>query len=79
MFIAKTPNAEDFPDYDLKDYAYQPGLYTDNPFLDEKYLKRLRNLEPARRKQLLEGDWSTFFGQFFDWSPALHITEMEPA
>jgi hypothetical protein len=47
----------------------------DNPHIDRKYVRRLEGIEdPARRKAMLEGDFSAFAGQVFqEWDPARHI------
>ena len=79
FFIDKTPNADEYPNYDSAEYAFQPGLYTDNPYLSPRYLKRLKQLEPARRKQLLEADWTVFSGQYFEnFSKTTHMVAAEP-
>jgi hypothetical protein len=34
----------------------------------------LLQLEPGRRNQLIDGDWSTFVGQHFEmFNPAIHV------
>jgi hypothetical protein len=47
----------------------------DNPHIDRKYLRRLEGIEdPARRKAMLNGDFSAFAGQVFEeWSAERHI------
>jgi hypothetical protein len=47
----------------------------DNPHIDRKYLRRLEGIEdPARRKAMLDGDFSAFAGQVFqEWSADRHI------
>jgi hypothetical protein len=47
----------------------------ENPHIDRKYLKRLEGIEdPARRKAMLDGDFSAFAGQVFqEWSADRHI------
>lgn len=37
--------------------AFIRSLATDNPFLPQNYIEVLRQLPPAERKRLLEGDW----------------------
>lgn len=40
----------------------------DNEFImnnDQNYVKRLENLPPERRAQMLDGDWNVFSGLFF--------------
>jgi hypothetical protein len=77
FFIEKKPDIEEYPDYDPTDYGYIPGRLTDNPYLDVKYEKRLKQLGQVRRKQLLEGDWSSFDGQFFALDSSIHVVDME--
>jgi hypothetical protein len=79
FFIDKNPSSEEFPDYLPDDYAFMPGLLQDNPYLSPRYLRRLLQLEPARRDQLIDGDWSKFVGMFFDrFSLTQHVVAMEP-
>jgi hypothetical protein len=74
FFIDKNPDPDEFPDYMPEDYAFMPGLLQDNPYLAPSYLRRLLQLEPGRRNQLIDGDWSTFVGQHFEmFNPAIHV------
>ncbi|MNM44921.1 Terminase-like family protein [compost metagenome] len=56
-----------------------PAKVQDNPALleaDPNYIVRLMQLPEQERKQLLEGDWDTFAGQYFsEFSRALHVIE----
>lgn len=54
--------------------AFVPSKATDNPHIDRSYLKFLNALPERRRRQLRDGDWDTFEGQFFDeWNRDLHV------
>jgi len=56
-----------------------PATIYDNAALmenDPNYLVRLMSLPDEERKQLLEGDWDTFAGQYFsEFSRAIHVIE----
>jgi hypothetical protein len=56
-----------------------PATVFDNPTLlkgDPDYVNRLRALPYKERKALLEGNWDSFEGQFFDmWDPLIHVIE----
>jgi hypothetical protein len=55
-----------FPKYDPRLYAFVDATLDDNPYLPKGYRKSLEQLPEMRRRQLLEGDWNAFSGQFFD-------------
>jgi hypothetical protein len=56
--------------------AFVPAKATDNPHIDPSYLKFLNALPERRRRQLRDGDWDTFEGQFFEaYSRATHVIE----
>ncbi|MEC0139723.1 terminase family protein [Paenibacillus macerans] len=56
-----------------------PAKVQDNPKLlevDPNYIVRLMQLPEQERKQLLDGDWDTFAGQYFsEFSRSLHVVE----
>lgn len=56
-----------------------PAKVSDNQELiknDPDYVARLMRLPDKERRQLLDGDWDTFAGQYFDeWSRAIHVVE----
>lgn len=58
---------------------FVPAKVQDNPALlanDPNYIVRLMQLPEQERKQLLDGDWDTFSGQYFsEFSRALHVVE----
>lgn len=59
-----------------------PCKVTENPFLmdaDPDYLARLEDLPMEERRQLLEGDWYVFSGQFFpEFSRDIHVFSERP-
>lgn len=59
--------------------AFIPAKVQDNPALlesDPNYIVRLMQLPEQERKQLLDGDWDTFAGQYFsEFSRAIHVVE----
>jgi len=49
-------------------------LPTDNPYLDESYIKSLSSLPEKKRNALLYGDWDSMEGQFFEeWTTRKHV------
>lgn len=55
-----------------------PSRVYDNKYLmrDDKYIQTLMKLPEDERKALLEGDWTSFKGQFFkEWKNSLHVVE----
>jgi hypothetical protein len=63
----------------LRNRIFIPSKVTDNIALmqnDPGYIARLMSLPDNERKQLLDGDWDTFAGQYFaEFSRALHVVE----
>lgn len=56
--------------------AFVPSRATDNPFIEPTYLKMLNTLPEMRRRQLRDGDWDTFTGQFFyEWRRDVHVVD----
>ena len=54
--------------------AFVPSKATDNPHIDASYLKFLNALPERRRRQLRDGDWDVFEGQFFhEWDRNIHV------
>lgn len=54
--------------------AFVPSRATDNPHIEPSYLKFLNALPERRRRQLRDGDWDVFEGQFFDeWNRDAHV------
>lgn len=54
--------------------GFVPAKATDNPHIDQGYLKFLNALPERRRRQLRDGDWDTFEGQYFsEFNRSLHV------
>lgn len=54
--------------------AFVPSRAQDNPHIDPGYMKFLNALPERRRRQLRDGDWDTFEGQFFhEYNRSLHV------
>lgn len=54
--------------------AFIPSRATDNPHIEKSYLKFLNALPERRRRQLRDGDWDVFEGQYFDeWNRDVHV------
>lgn len=43
--------------------TFIPARLADNPHVGEEYRAQLRDLDPVRRAQLLEGDWEAAYGE----------------
>ena len=68
FFIDKTPDRETFTHYRSERWAFKSAALSDNPYIEEGYRDTLEDLPPLRRRQLLEGDWDAYEGQFFgEW------------
>jgi len=67
FFVDRVVDPEMFPHYRADRYAYVDARLSDNPYIDPAYRQTLEELPPLRRRQLLEGDWLAFEGQFFDF------------
>ncbi len=72
FFIDHEPDPEEFPHYEPHKWAFFQARVTDNPYVKAGYVKTLQDMREARRRQLLDGDWNIFEGQFFDtWRETL--------
>ncbi len=69
LFVDHLPDTERFPDYIPSEWGFVPGRLEDNPYIEPGYRQTLMNLPPILRRQWLDGDWSAFEGQFFDFQP----------
>lgn len=75
MFIDKTVDVAEFPNYRPEDYAYIPSKLEDNPYLNEDYEQGLMDLPPELRKAYRDGDWDIFPGQYFpEWRRSTHVS-----
>lgn len=55
-------------------FAFVPARVSDNPYIDPDYERNLRGMAETDRKQLLEGDWDVFEGQFFaEYNREVHV------
>lgn len=69
-WISKAPDPERYPNYEPIRWGFFDAKLRDNPYLKGGYVKKIRNMREARRRQLEDGDWDVFEGQFFsDWQP----------
>lgn len=90
MFIDHTPDFEKFPalrpefdeetgeqisGYRDAQWRYVPASLRDNPYMRADYAQtNLAVLSGTRYKQLAEGDWNAFAGQFFrEWDERYHV------
>lgn len=76
MFIEHQPDFDKYPKlrdtYNPADWEYLPAVLADNPYQDPEYGDTLAVLSGVRYRQLAEGDWYAFSGQFFgEWRPAV--------
>lgn len=56
--------------------AFVPARVSDNPSIDQEYVFNLATLDDTRRRQLLDGDWDTFEGQYFtEFDRDVHVVE----
>lgn len=67
FFVDRDVDREQFPKYNPNRYGYVHARLDDNPYIDPAYRQTLEEMPPLRRRQLLEGDWLAFEGQFFDF------------
>lgn len=78
FFIDQAPDPQEFPGYDRKIWAFYPAYVRDNPYLSVRgYEESLSNLRESRKRQLLDGDWTVFEGQYFDnFKPKTHVRDL---
>jgi len=84
-FVEPSPPMEKFEvklfddDDEPETRLFIPCNVYENPFLmksDPKYIKKLKGLPEQERRQLLEGDWYVFSGQFFpEFSRQIHVID----
>lgn len=67
FFIDKEVDPEKYPNYLPELYDFVPASLADNPYLDKGYRTSLMQLSLTRQRQLIDGDWGAFDGQFFDF------------
>jgi len=78
FFIDKTPDSDEFPDYLPQHWAFYEARLKDNPYVQVAgYMQSLSTLRDSRKRQLLDGDWTVFEGQFFDEFRAnVHVRDL---
>jgi hypothetical protein len=63
----------------IEKHVFVPSKLSDNQILEQRdpgYRRRLEAQDELTRKQLLEGDWDAFAGQFFsEFSRAIHVVK----
>ena len=67
FFVDREVDREKYPGYLAELYDFVPANLDDNPYLDPGYRRSLMQLSTVRQRQLLDGDWNAFAGQFFDF------------
>lgn len=93
MFIDHRPDFEKFPalrptfdadgrqtsGYRAEQWRYVAASLKDNPYMRADYAQtNLAVLSGTRYKQLADGDWNAFAGQFFrEWQEAYHVRRAE--
>ncbi len=80
FFIDHCPDPDEFPDYHPDHWAFLEARLRDNPYLKVAgYTQQLSNLAVQRKRQLLDGDWSVYEGQFFsEFSERQHVRDIGP-
>lgn len=54
--------------------VFIPAKLSDNNYIDDDYEAKLHTLDEKLRKQLLDGDWDTMEGQFFEgFNRSIHV------
>lgn len=77
FFIDHAPDPEEFPDYLPEQWGFFPAYLRDNPYIKiAGYTQSLGALRDSRKRQLLDGDWTVFEGQFFEeFRPTRHLVD----
>ena len=80
FFIDRLPDSGEFPHYQPEQWAFFPAYLRDNPYVKTGgYAESLSALRDSRKRQLLDGDWTVFEGQFFDeFRAGLHVRDLGP-
>lgn len=74
LFVKKTVDRQEFPDYVPEDHHFIASQLDDNPYTDPRYVNKLANLSRARREMFRYGRRDVFPGQFFPaWSREKHV------
>lgn len=74
LFMTKTRDPIEYPDYNPDAYLYLPAILDDNPFVRKTYVKFLADLPKEVREAYRWGRWDRFPMQFFPgFDRALHV------
>jgi hypothetical protein len=65
FYVTKEVDRDEFPKYNPARWQFFPARLADNPYMAAGYRESLENLPEMRRRQLLDGDWDAYEGQFF--------------
>ena len=76
FFIDKSPDPAEHPNYRPQTWAFHGARLKDNPYISRGYVSTLKDMTVIRRRQLLDGDWDTWEGQFFDWVRKTHVADL---
>jgi hypothetical protein len=78
MFMTHAVDRAEFPDYTPARWIFFPARLRDNPYMAAGYRESLQSLPPLRRRQLEDGDWDAYAGQFFgEWRTATHVRTLD--
>jgi hypothetical protein len=77
FFITKSPDPAEHPNYRPEFWHFCGARLRDNPYLSRGYVATLKDLPEVRRRQLLDGDWDCFAGQYFNWVASKHIVDLQ--
>ena len=76
FFVTKTVDLTVFPRYNPDRWKFFQARLEDNPYMSPGYRESLENLPEMRRRQLLDGDWNAYEGQFFsEWRLDQHVVD----
>lgn len=64
-FIEKVVRDASAAEYHPEQWRFISALATDNPYIDDAYLAKLRALPPQERAMYLEGSWDLPYGNLF--------------
>jgi hypothetical protein len=76
FFVDKNPDPEEHPHYKPELWRFCGAKLKENPYLSRSYVSTLKDLPDVRRRQLLDGDWDAFSGQFFDFRQSMHVQDL---
>lgn len=77
FFVDHAPDVDEYPDYDKRRWAFFAARVDDNPYVKTGYRESLKTMRESRRRQLLDGDWNVFDGQFFsNWREDRHVRDL---